>query len=66
MRTKSFSLGRPIPSGLRSGSLWDLFVAICKNAMSWHYGSPEFACEFCGDLVTLERAKLRDEYQMLH
>ncbi|MGX9426421.1 MULTISPECIES: hypothetical protein [Bradyrhizobium] len=32
-----------------------------KNAMPWLNDEPQFACEGCGDLVTLEKAKLRDD-----
>ena len=65
MRTKSLlALGRLRPSGLRSGNLWGLIMAICyKNAKPWLNDEMEFACECCGDLVTLEKAKLRDDYQ---
>ncbi|MDE5456002.1 hypothetical protein GWE18_24845 [Bradyrhizobium sp. CSA112] len=32
-----------------------------KRAMPWLHDETPFACEFCGDLVTLEKAKLQDD-----
>ena len=32
-----------------------------KKAMPWLNDETQFACEGCGDLVTLEKAKLRDQ-----
>jgi hypothetical protein len=32
-----------------------------ENAMPWPHDEPQFACEGCGDLVTLEKAKLREQ-----
>jgi hypothetical protein len=32
-----------------------------ENATPWPHDEPQFACEFCGDLVTLEKTKLRDQ-----
>jgi len=31
------------------------------HAMPWPHDEPQFACEGCGDLVTLEKAKLRGQ-----
>ena len=31
------------------------------NAMPWPHDEPQLACEGCGDLVTLEKAKLKDD-----
>jgi hypothetical protein len=31
------------------------------HAMPWPHDEPQFACEGCGDLVTLEKAKLKDD-----
>ncbi|WP_141686562.1 hypothetical protein [Bradyrhizobium sp. LMTR 3] len=78
MRTNSLlTVGRPLPSGMRSSNLWSLVMAVCRDAnanpprpasghehekaMPWLRGETPFACEFCGDLVTLEKAKLRDD-----
>jgi hypothetical protein len=71
------AVGRPLPSGMRSSNLWSLIMAICydanvnpprpasgheyKKAMPWLHDETQFACEGCGDLVTLEKAKLRDD-----
>ncbi|MGY3622417.1 hypothetical protein ACVJGD_008613 [Bradyrhizobium sp. USDA 10063] len=71
------AVGRPLPSGMRSSNLWRLIMAIFydanvnpprpasghehKNAMPWLNDETQFACEGCGDLVTLEKAKLRDQ-----
>src|SRR5215204_1062984 len=71
------TIGRPLSSGMRSSNPWRLIMAICndanansprpasrhdyKKAMSWLHGESQFACEGLGDLVTLEKAKLRDE-----
>ena len=32
-----------------------------KKAMPWLHDETQFACEGCGDLVALEKAKLRDD-----
>jgi hypothetical protein len=69
--------GRLLPSAMRSSNLWSLILAICndgnvnsprpasgheyKKAMPWLHRETQFACEGLGDLVTLERAKLRSE-----
>ena len=70
-------VGCPLPSGMRSISLWSFFTAICgdavnpsrpasgheyKEAMQWRPRETQFACESLGDLVTLEKAKLRDDF----
>jgi len=77
MRTNSLlTVGRPLPSGMRS-SLWNSIIAICgdvnaypyrpasgaeyKKPMPWLHDETPFACEGLGDLVTLEKAKLRDD-----
>ena len=63
MRTKSLlALGRTLPSDIRSSNLWGLIMACYKNAMPGLSDETEFACECCGDLITLERAKLRSAY----
>ena len=31
------------------------------EAMPWLHDETQFACEYCGDLSTLEKAKLRDD-----
>jgi len=36
-----------------------------KKAMPWLHNETQFACEGCGDLVTLEKAKLRDDIRGL-
>jgi hypothetical protein len=36
-----------------------------KDAMRWLHDETQFACEGCGDLVTLEKAKLRDDIRDL-
>ncbi|MEH2508025.1 hypothetical protein V1290_006836 [Bradyrhizobium sp. AZCC 1578] len=70
-------VGHPLPSGMRSTNPWSLIMAIChdanpnpprppsghehEKAMPWLHDETPFACEFCGDLVTLERARLRDD-----
>jgi hypothetical protein len=75
MRTKSLlTVGGPLPSGMQFSNLWSLIIAICgdaianpprpasghdyEKAMPWLHRP--FACEGLGDLVTLEKAKLRD------
>ena len=74
------AVGRPLPSGMRSSNFWSSIMAIChdtnanptrpasghehKNAMPWLDDQTQFACEFCGDLVTLEKAKLRDDERL--
>ena len=32
-----------------------------NEAMPWLHDETQFACEYCGDLFTLEKAKLRDD-----
>jgi hypothetical protein len=32
-----------------------------ENAKPWPHDEPQFACEGCGDLVTLEKAKLKED-----
>jgi hypothetical protein len=73
MRSKSLlSVGRPL-----SSNLWSLIMAVFddanvnppspasgheyKKSMPWLHDETQFACEYCGDLVTLEKAKLRDD-----
>lgn len=72
----SLAVGRPLLSATRSRNLWSAIMAIFddanvnprhpasgheyKKAMPWLHDETPFACEFCGDLVTLEKAKLRD------
>ena len=34
--------------------------------MPWPHDEPPVACEGCGDLVTLERAKLKDDVRGLN
>jgi hypothetical protein len=36
-----------------------------ENATPWPHDEPQFACESCGDLVTLEKAKLKDDVRGL-
>jgi hypothetical protein len=71
------AVGRPLPSGMRSSNLWSLIMAIFydanvnpprpasgheyKNTMPWLNDETQFGCEGCGDLVTLEKAKLRGQ-----
>ena len=68
---------RPLLSSMRSSNPWSLIMAIFddanvnpprpasgheyKRAMPWLHDETPFACEFCGDLATLEKAKLRDD-----
>ena len=62
MRTKPLlAVGRPVPSGMRSSNLWSLIMAICDDAMPWLHHETQFAYECFGDLVTLEKAKLRGD-----
>ena len=72
----SLAVGRPLPSDTRFSNLWSLIMAIFddasvnsprpafgheyKKAMPWLHHETQLACEYCGDLVTLEKAKLRD------
>jgi len=74
---RSTSSGRPLPSGMRSSNLWFLMMAIFDEAnvnpprpasgrkyektMPWLHDETQFACDYCGDLVMLEKAKLRDD-----
>ena len=74
------AVGRLLSSGMQSSSFWSLIMAIChdananparpasghehKNAMPWLKNETQFACEFCGNLVTLEKAKLRDDERL--
>jgi hypothetical protein len=37
-----------------------------KKAMPWLHDETQFACEGCGDLVTLEKAKLRGDIRGLN
>jgi hypothetical protein len=37
-----------------------------ENTMPWPHDEPPVACEGCGDLVTLERAKLKDDVRGLN
>jgi hypothetical protein len=71
------AVGRLLPSGMRSSNLWSLIMAIFydanvnpprsasrheyKNTMPWLNDETQFGCEGCGDLVTLEKAKLREQ-----
>ena len=71
------AVGRPFPSSMRSSNPLSLIMAIFddanvnpphpdsgheyKKAMPWLHDEMPFACEFCGDLATLEKAKLRDD-----
>ena len=71
------TVGRPLPAGMRSSNLWSSIIAICgdanaypsrpacgaeyKKPMPWLHDETPFACEGLGDLVTLEKAKLRDD-----
>jgi hypothetical protein len=73
----SLTAGRPLPSRVRFSNLWSLIMAICndaninsprpaighehKKAMPWLHRDTQFACEGLGDLVTLEKAKLRGD-----
>jgi len=62
---------------MRSSNLWFLMMAIFDEAnvnpprpasgrkyektMPWLHDETQFACDYCGDLVMLEKAKLRDD-----
>jgi hypothetical protein len=37
-----------------------------QKAMPWLHDETQFACEGCGDLVSLEKAKLRDDIRGLN
>jgi hypothetical protein len=66
-----------LPSGMRSSNLWSLILAICRDAnvsspsptfgheykkvMPWLHRETQFSCEGLGDLITLEKGKLRDQ-----
>ena len=66
--TKSLqAAGRPLPSGMRFSNLWSLISAVFYDAnvkMPRRNDETQFACEGCGDLVTLERARLRSAYSV--
>jgi hypothetical protein len=52
-RVRTFIARTPAP-GPASGHEYE-------DAMPWPHDEPQFVCEGCGDLVTLEKAKLKDK-----